>query len=130
MSGELVPGTDGALPQPGYYTDDSGRRRWWTGTGWGPSGSDERWSDADRSELLDRAIARYAQHGYTVRSRSAFRAVVAKPQRLDVLTNLLLVLITGGIWLVVLALRLLNRPVDAVVLRVDEYGALVPEFSS
>lgn len=88
------------------------------------------WSADDRREMLDRAVETYARHGYTVRSRSAFRAVVARRQRVQVPLNLLLVILTGGLWLIVLALRLLNWPLDSVVLVVDEHGTLIPEFSS
>jgi hypothetical protein len=124
-----------ADPPAGYFVDADGRRRWWDGSAWldrepnavavrrGPS-------DEERREVLDRAVATYARHGYTVRSRSAFRAVVAKRQRVHLWMNLALVLVTGGFWLLVLAIRLLNWPLDSVVLVVDDHGSVIPEFSS
>ena len=70
------------------------------------------------------------RHGYTVKSNDGRQAVVAKRQSVNVLLNLLLVIITGGIWLIILALRLLNWPTDRAVLTVDASGELRGEFSS
>lgn len=38
--------------------------------------------------------------------------------------NVLLTIVTAGFWLLILALRLLNWPVDRAVLTVDEHGEL------
>lgn len=80
--------------------------------------------------MLDRAVARYAQHGYTVTCNDGRQAVVVKRQRVNVPLNLALTIVTGGFWLVVLALRLLNWPTDRAVLTVDAAGELSGEFSS
>ena len=64
-----------------------------------------------------------------MRKRAVVGAVVQRPQRVKVALSVGLTLITGGVWLVILAVRLLNRPVDRVVLTVDEWGVLVPTFS-
>ena len=93
------------------------------------SPADGRIAEARRREILDDAVAVYVRHGYSVALSSPHRAVVQRPQQVKVLLSLGLTLITGGVWLVVLALRMLNRPVDRVVLTVDEWGVLVPEFS-
>jgi hypothetical protein len=112
--------TDSSAPSAGWFRDANGERRWWDGASWsdGPEG------------ILDRAVARYLQHGYSVVSNSGTRAVVAKRQQVSVLLNLGLALITGGLWLIVLAIRLLNWPADRAVLAVDEWGGLTGEFSS
>jgi hypothetical protein len=89
-----------------------------------------RLTDEERRRILDRAVAKYVEHGYSVRSNDGRRAVVAKRQSVNVLLNLLLVLVTGGIWLIFLALRLLNWPTDRAVLTVDPSGELRGEFSS
>lgn len=80
--------------------------------------------------MLDRAVARYVQHGYTVTSNTGRQAVVVKRQRVNVLVNLLLTVVTAGVWLIVLALRLLNWPTDRAVLTIDAAGELSGEFSS
>lgn len=91
--------------------------------------ADGRVPDSRRRAILDDAVAAYVRHGYSVALASPHRAVVQRPQQVKVMLSLGLTLITGGVWLVILALRLLNRPVDRVVLTVDEWGVLVPEFS-
>lgn len=146
-------------PPEGLYTDADGRQRWWDGVAWsderptvgrlgdlatdnataasapistGMTRQDDSgtWGAEDRRDLLDRAVTKYLEHGYRLRSNRGFRAVVGKRQALNVPLNLGLVLITGGFWLIVLAFRLTNWPVDTVVLTVDEHGVLTPEFSS
>lgn len=95
----------------------------------GSTTADGRVAEDRRRAILDDAVAAYVRHGYSVALASPHRAVVQRPQQVKVMLNLGLTLITGGVWLVILALRLLNRPVDRVVLTVDEWGVLVPEFS-
>lgn len=127
---------DSSAPPPGFYSDETGRRRWWSGSAWAeqidaparvvPSGMP---SEAQLRDILDRAVSKYLEHGYSVRSIRGRRAVVTKRQRVNVLLNLLLAVVTGGLWLIVLAVRLLNWPTDRVVLTIDDRGDLHPEFS-
>ena len=87
-------------------------------------------TEAERRSVLDHAVASYVANGYRVESDTPWRAVVAKRQRVHFWSNLGLIVVTGGFWLVVLALRLTNWPVDRAVLWVDEDGRLLGEFSS
>jgi hypothetical protein len=128
--------TEPSAPPPGFYGDETGRRRWWDGGKWtdhfvdpGGIAVGGQTTAAERRALLDRAVAKYVQHGYRVASNDGRRAVVTKRQQVNVLLNLLLTIVTGGLWLVVLALRLLNWPTDRAVLTVDESGELRGEFS-
>lgn len=88
-----------------------------------------RLTDGERRSILDRAVTKYVQHGYSVRSNTGRQAVLVKRQSVNVPLNALLALLTGGLWLILLALRLLNWPTDRVVLSVDESGELQGEFS-
>ncbi len=88
-----------------------------------------RLTDEERRAILDRAVTKYVQHGYRVRSNTGRQAVVAKRQPVNVLLNTVLAILTGGFWLILLAIRLLNWPTDVVVLSVDESGVLQGEFS-
>lgn len=89
-----------------------------------------RLSDAERRATLDRAVGRYVLHGYSETFNDGHQAVLVKRQRVNVPLNLALTIITGGFWLVVLALRLLNWPTDRAILTVDASGELSGEFSS
>jgi hypothetical protein len=95
----------------------------------GTSANRRSLTDAERRAILDRAVTTYVRHGYTVRSNTGRQAVVVKRQSVNVPLNALLALATGGLWLIVLALRLLNWPVDQAVLTVDGSGELRGEFS-
>ncbi len=86
-------------------------------------------SDAEQRVVLDRVVAKYVQHGYSVQSNTGRQAVVTRRQRVQVGLNLAMTVLTGGIWLLVLAIRLLNWPTDRVVLTIDRHGVLTPEFS-
>jgi hypothetical protein len=88
-----------------------------------------RLTDEERRSILDRAVTRYVEHGYRVRSNTGRQAVVAKRQSVNVPLNAVLAILTGGFWLILLAVRLLNWPTDLVVLSVDETGELQGRFS-
>lgn len=128
---------ESTAPAPGFYSDETGRRRWWDGTAWtdhfvdpGRVARGGQLTAEERRDVLDRAVVRYVQHGYKVESNTGTRAVVAKRQRVFVLPNVALTLVTGGLWLIVLAVKLLNWPSDRAVLTVDAAGELHGEFSS
>ena len=131
---------DPVPPPPGFYEDATGRRRWWDGTAWTehaqpPAAPEAERSaagstEAQRGAVLERAVDAYVQEGYRLESLSSWQAVVTRRQRVRVGVNLLLTIVTAGFWLVILALRLLNWPVDRAVLTVDEHGVLDGAFSS
>lgn len=130
---------ESGAPPAGFYEGSDGRRRWWNGAEWtdhvqpeaavepvGPTGAP---SDARRRAALDQAVTAYVKHGYAIESYAGWQAVVGRRRRVSVLLNLVLAVVTGGLWLVVLAIRLLNWPVDRAVLTVDERGGISGEFS-
>ena len=126
---------DSNAPPPGFYEGADGRRRWWNGAEWSDTSTrgvviGGGLPEDQRRAILDRAVARYVANGYSVQSNTGRQAVVVKRQRINLLLNLLLVLITGGLWLIFLAVRLLNWPTDRVVLTVNDQGDLTGDFSS
>jgi hypothetical protein len=74
-------------------------------------------------------VTKYVRHGYTVASNTGRQAVVSKRRRVNVPLNTVLVVLTGGLWLAVVAVRLLDRPTDRVLLSVDGSGELRGECS-
>ena len=66
--------------------------------------------------MLDQKVAEYVAKGYSVESRSDTQAVVSRKKRIGLVSNTLLTILTGGIWLVVVAYKVINRKVDRVVL--------------
>ncbi|MFB6611843.1 hypothetical protein ACFCVO_16060 [Agromyces sp. NPDC056379] len=89
-----------------------------------PNPSPAALSDESRAQLLNAEVARYAQRGWTVQSVAAGQAVVSKNKRIGWFWNLILVLLTGGLWLIYVVYRALNRKVETVVITVDPAGRI------
>lgn len=75
-----------------------------------------------RAQLLNAEVAKCAQRGWTVQTVNAGQAVLSKTRRMGWFWNLLLVLVTGGLWLIYVIYRALNRKVDTLIITVDEQG--------
>ncbi|MGH3706043.1 MAG: hypothetical protein ACRDT9_15520 [Agromyces sp.] len=90
-----------------------------------PNPSPAALSDESRAQLLNAEVARYAQRGWTVQSVAAGQAVVSKNKRIGWFWNLILVLLTGGLWLIYVVYRALNRKVETVVITVDPAGRIL-----
>ena len=66
--------------------------------------------------MLDQKVAEYVRKGYSVESRTDTQAVVTKKKRIGFLLNTVLTVLTGGLWLIVVVYKLINRKVERVVL--------------
>lgn len=66
--------------------------------------------------MLDQKVAEYVAKGYAVESRTDTQAVVSRKKKIGLVSNVLLTLLTGGIWLVVVAYKVINRKTERVVL--------------
>jgi activator of 2-hydroxyglutaryl-CoA dehydratase len=89
-----------------------------------PNPSPAALSDESRAQLLNAEVAKYAQRGWTVQSVAAGQAVVSKNKRIGWFWNLILVIVTGGLWLIYVVYRALNRKVQTVVITVDPAGRI------
>lgn len=78
--------------------------------------------EATRTQLLNDEVARWAKRGWTVETVSAGQAVLSKNKRIGWFWNLILVLLTGGLWLIYVVYRALNRKKLTAIITVDEYG--------
>jgi len=79
-------------------------------------------SDDARARILNAEIARYAAQGWTVQTVSAGQAVLSRNKRMGWFWNLILVLITAGLWLIYVVYRALNRKKQTLVVTVDPQG--------
>lgn len=73
---------------------------------------------------LDVEVARWVAQGYAVESRTESQAVLVKRRRIGWFWNTGLTLFTGGLWLIYVVYRLVNRGADRVVLTVDPTGRI------
>jgi hypothetical protein len=75
-----------------------------------------------RAQILNAEVARRAQRGWTVETVTAGQAVLSKNKRIGWFWNLILVILTGGLWLIYIVYRALNRKKLTAIITVDVYG--------
>lgn len=75
-----------------------------------------------RAAVLNDAVANAARKGWTVSSVGDAQAVLQRKKRIGVFWNTLLSILTGGIWLIVVVVKLVNRQIETSIIRVDAYG--------
>ena len=74
---------------------------------------------------MDQAVAQHVNQGWAVESRTETQAVLTKKKRIGWFWNVVLSVLTGGIWLLVVIYKLVNRKVERKVITVDAAGNLV-----
>lgn len=77
-----------------------------------------------RTALLNAEVARLAARGWTVSSVSGGQGIVQRKKRIGWFWNTILALITGGLWLIVVVIRVVNRKIETRVVTVDAYGVV------
>jgi hypothetical protein len=78
----------------------------------------------EQSEALQAEVARWARDGWTVSHVGAVQAVLQRKKRIGWFWNLLLAIITGGLWLIVVIVRVVNRKIQTKILTVDTFGTV------
>jgi len=83
-------------------------------------------TDAERRAELVKRLRKYRSDGYAVElSADGFTATLSRKRKLGLWLNLILTILTAGLWLIVVAIKLVNRKTETVVLFVDEAGKIV-----
>lgn len=72
--------------------------------------------------MLDQAVAKYVGQGWAIESRTETQAVLTKKSRIGWFWNIVLSVLTGGLWLIVVIYKLVNRKVERKVLTADAMG--------
>lgn len=75
-----------------------------------------------REQILNAEVAKYVSRGYTVQSVGTGQAVLSKSKRIGWFWNALLVLVTGGLWLIYVIYKALNRKHETLIISVDAFG--------
>jgi hypothetical protein len=88
----------------------------------GPVTPSGRLTESQRADILSREVAKYVRSGWATESVSNTQAVLVKVKRIGWFFNLILVLITAGLWLIYVIYRALNRKSTRLVLFVNEFG--------
>jgi hypothetical protein len=66
--------------------------------------------------VLDQKIAEYVRKGWAVESRTDTQAVMSRRSRIGWFWNIVLSVLTGGLWLLVVLYKVVNRKTERVVL--------------
>lgn len=75
-----------------------------------------------REQILNAEVAKYVSRGYHVQSVAQGQAVLSKNKRMGWFWNTVITLLTGGLWLIYLIYRALNRKTETVIITVDVFG--------
>lgn len=65
---------------------------------------------------LDAEVAKHVNDGWSVESRTETQAIVTKRARIGWFLNIVLSVLTGGLWLLVVLYKVVNRKVERKVL--------------
>jgi len=77
-----------------------------------------------RTQVLNAEVAKYVQRGWTVQTFAAGQAVLSRNKRIGWFWNLILVILTGGLWLFYILYRALNRKKETAIITVDASGRI------
>jgi len=77
-----------------------------------------------QAAILNAEVARLAAQGWTVGSVSAGQGILQRKKRIGWFWNTVLTLLTGGLWLIVVIVRVVNRKIETRVVTVDAYGTV------
>lgn len=77
-----------------------------------------------RSAILNAEVARAAAQGWTVSSVAGDQAVLQRKKRIGWFWNIILSILTGGLWLIVVIIRVVNRKIQTLILTVDAFGTI------
>jgi hypothetical protein len=80
--------------------------------------------DEQRTAILNREVAKHASRGWTVSSVSGSQAVLQRNKKIGFFWNFVLTLLTGGLWLIVVIVKVVNRKQQSLILTVDAYGRM------
>lgn len=76
---------------------------------------------------LDENVAGYVSRGWAVESRTESQAVLSKRSKIGWFWNIVLSILTGGLWLLVVLYKVLNRKTSRVVLTLDPSGRVLQQ---
>lgn len=74
---------------------------------------------------LDDAVRTHLNRGWKIADRTETSVTLTRKKKFNLFLHIVMTLITGGIWLLVILLLLLNRGQEAVTLTVDDSGRVV-----
>ena len=77
-----------------------------------------------RIEILNVEVARLVSQGWAAESVAGNQAVLFRARRIGWFWNLVLTLITSGLWAIIWIIRVLKNKGKRIVIYVDEFGVI------
>ena len=77
-----------------------------------------------QAAILNAEVARLAAQGWTVGSVSGGQGILQRKKRIGWFWNTILTLVTAGLWLIVVIVRVVNRKIETRIVTVDAYGTV------
>lgn len=115
---------------PGFYDDGHGVQRWWNGHQWtqhvDQTAVATTGSPGLQRDVLNGEIAKFAAQGWGVQHQDGHQAVLSRRIRMSVILNLIGVVLTGGLWLIYVLVRIASPRFERRVITVDHNG--VPSY--
>jgi CHASE1-domain containing sensor protein len=84
-------------------------------------------NELSQAELDDRLFARVAvlaRDQWQVESKTSNSVILSRPKKIKFWLNLLLSLITGGLWLIYVLYRVVNRQRESRIVRISKDGII------
>lgn len=76
----------------------------------------------ERQDILNAEIARWVTQGWIVQTINGSQAILYKTKRVGLFWNLILTLLTAGLWLFIWLYKILNQKTYQVIINVNEFG--------
>lgn len=75
--------------------------------------------------FVDALVAKYVSNGWAVESRTETQAVLVRKKKLGWFWNILLTLVTAGLWLIVVFFKIVNRKTYRKTITVRSDGQII-----
>lgn len=117
---------------PGWHPDGSGGLRWWDGIRWTEHQAPARAPQAPQRHTppsaretraaFDSRVAYHVAQGWSVMTTRDDMVIMTRKKKIGWFWNLLLTLLTGGLWLIVVIVRIVNRKQQSLTLTMRPDG--------
>lgn len=81
-------------------------------------------SQEQLDDIMFTRVSALAREGWQVESKTNNSVILSRPKKIGFWLNLLLCLLTGGLWLIYVIYRLINRQRESYTVRITKDGRL------
>ncbi len=74
---------------------------------------------ADGQRFMQTEVAKWVARGYAVETMTPTQTILSRKKKIGFFWNLVATLLTAGLWLIVIVIRIANKKTQRVVISVD-----------